>query len=378
MSSEFESLPSPCYLLEAAKLRQNLQLIDRVQKASGCHIILALKGFAMWSTFPMVREYLSGCSASSYNEARLAKTHFGRHVHLYAPAYSETEFPELLPLAERISFNSLSQWQRFGDQALAAEKSCGLRVNPTINEVATDLYNPCDNQSRLGISVEQAAAGVPPGIEGLHVHALCESDSNATFRLIQAVEEKFAHWLPKLKWCNLGGGHLMTRKGYDVAALIEMLKGFRQRHPHLDIVLEPGSAIAWDTGPLVATVLDLIERGGVAIALLDVSATAHMPDVLEMPYRAEVSHGAEAGSRPYTYRLTGPTCLAGDIIGDYAFDQPLQLGERVIFEDMIHYTMVKTTQFNGVPHPAIAIRHEQGNIEIIKQFSYHDYERRLS
>ncbi|MCG8489885.1 MAG: carboxynorspermidine decarboxylase [Chromatiales bacterium] len=378
MSSEFDTLPSPCYLLEATRLRQNLQLIDRVQQQSGCSIILALKGFAMWSAFPMVREYLSGCSASSYNEARLAKTHFGGHVHLYAPAYAAAEFPELLPLAERISFNSLSQWQRFGGQAVAAGKSCGLRVNPAIDEVATDLYNPCHSQSRLGIPAEKATEQIPAGIEGLHVHALCESGADATLRLIQAVEAKFGHWLPSLKWCNLGGGHLMTRQGYDVDGLIETLKGFCQRHPHLDIVLEPGSAIAWDTGPLVASVLDLIERGGVSIALLDVSATAHMPDVLEMPYRAEVRNGGEAGSRPYTYRLSGPTCLAGDIIGDYAFDQPLQLGGRVIFEDMIHYTMVKTTQFNGVPHPAIAIRHEQGNIEIIKEFSYDDYERRLS
>ncbi|MCG7916132.1 MAG: carboxynorspermidine decarboxylase [Candidatus Thiodiazotropha taylori] len=378
MSSEFDALPSPCYLLEAARLRENLQLIDRVQQASGCNIVLALKGFAMWSAFPMVREYLSGCSASSYNEARLAKTHFGGHVHLYAPAYSEAEFPKLLPLAERISFNSLSQWQRFGNQAIAAGKSCGLRVNPAIDEVATDLYNPCHSQSRLGISVEQAAQDLPPGIEGLHVHALCESDADASFRLIQAIEEKFAHWLPSLKWCNLGGGHLMTRQGYDVDGLIETLKGFRQRHPHLDIVLEPGSAIAWDSGPLVATVLDLIERGGIAIALLDVSATAHMPDILEMPYRAEVRHGAEPGSHAYTYRLTGPTCLAGDIIGDYAFEQPLQIGERIVFEDMIHYTMVKTTQFNGVPHPAIAIRNEQGEIEVIRQFGYDDYESRLS
>jgi carboxynorspermidine decarboxylase len=378
MSSEFDSLPSPCYLLDAAKLRQNLQLIDQVQQQSGCRIILALKGFAMWSAFPMVREYLAGCSASSYNEARLAKTHFGGDVHLYAPAYSPAEFNDLLPLAERISFNSLSQWQRFGNLALAAGKSCGLRINPAIDEVTTDLYNPCHSQSRLGISIEEAATGIPPGIEGLHVHALCESDADATSRLIQAVEEKFGHWLANLKWCNLGGGHLMTRKGYDVNGLIATLKGFKQRHPNLDIVLEPGSAIAWDTGPLISTVLDLIERGGISIALLDVSATAHMPDVLEMPYRAVVRDGGEAGSRPYTYRLTGPTCLAGDIIGDYAFDRPLQLGDQVIFEDMIHYTMVKTTQFNGVLHPAIAIRREQGNIEIIRTFNYRDYECRLS
>jgi carboxynorspermidine decarboxylase len=378
MSNEFDAVPSPCYLLEASKLRQNLQLIDQVQQRSGCKIILALKGFAMWSAFPMVSGYLSGCSASSYNEARLAKTHFGGHVHLYAPAYSPAEFPELIPLSDRISFNSLSQWQRFGEQALAAGISCGLRVNPGVNEVDTDLYNPCHINSRLGIPLEQTKDGLPDGIEGLHVHALCECGADATQRLIQAVEEKFGHLLADIKWLNLGGGHLMTRSGYDIEGLIKTLSEFRQRHPHLQVILEPGSAIAWDTGPLVSTVLDIIERGGLSIALLDVSATAHMPDVLEMPYRAEVRDAGPAGSQAYTYRLAGPSCLAGDVIGDYAFAQPLQLGDRILFEDMIHYTMVKTTQFNGIPHPSIAIRHENGGVEVVKRFDYYDYERRLS
>ncbi|MES9977898.1 MAG: carboxynorspermidine decarboxylase, partial [Candidatus Thiodiazotropha sp. 6PLUC5] len=262
--------------------------------------------------------------------------------------------------------------------ALASGISCGLRVNPGIDEVETDLYNPCHIHSRLGISTEEICNGLPAGIEGLHVHALCESGADATARLIEAVEEKFGDLLSNLKWCNLGGGHLMTRNGYDLEGLISTLKAFRHRHPHLEIILEPGSAIAWDTGPLVSTVLDLIERGGLSIALLDVSATAHMPDILEMPYRAEVRDAGLVGSKPYTYRLTGPTCLAGDVIGDYAFDQPLQLGDRIIFEDMIHYTMVKTTQFNGVSHPAIAIRHETGEIEIVRKFNYRDYEGRLS
>jgi carboxynorspermidine decarboxylase len=376
--SAFASLPSPCYVLEAAKLRQNLQLIDAVQQRTGCKIILALKGFAMWSVFPMVKHYLSGCSASSYHEARLARTRFGGHVHLYAPAYSPAEFPELTALSDRISFNSLSQWERFGEQALAANTSCGLRVNPGINEVETDLYNPCHIQSRLGIPAEQTYNGLPEGIEGLHVHALCESAADATQRLIEAVEQRFGHLLPNLTWCNLGGGHLMTRPGYDLEGLIESLKAFRQRHPHLEVILEPGSAIAWDCGPLVATVLDLIERGGLTIALLDVSATAHMPDVLEMPYRPEVRDAGPAGSHHHTYRLAGPTCLAGDIIGDYAFAQPLQPGERLIFDDMIHYTMVKTTHFNGIPHPAIAIRHEAGEVEVVRTFDYADYESRLS
>jgi carboxynorspermidine decarboxylase len=378
MSGEFDTIPSPCYLLEASKLRQNLQLIDWVQQRSGCKIILALKGFAMWSAFPIVREYLSGCSASSYNEARLARQRFGGHVHLYAPAYRPSEFAELMPLSDRISFNSLSQWRRFGKQALAAGISCGLRVNPGINEVKTDLYNPCHPHSRLGISAKQMSDGLPDGIEGLHVHALCECGADATQRLIEAVEENFAHLLSKLKWCNLGGGHLMTRSGYNLEGLIETLRDFRQRHPNLEVILEPGSAIAWQTGPLISSVLDLIDRGGLSIALLDASATAHMPDVLEMPYRPEVRNAGPADTKPYTYRLTGPTCLAGDVIGDYAFGRPLQLGDKVIFEDMIHYTMVKTTQFNGVAHPCIAIRHEDGEIEVVKRFNYADYEERLS
>ena len=378
MSPEFDQAPSPCYLLELAKLRANLELIDRVQRETGCTIILALKGFAMWSAFPLVGEYLSGCSASSYNEARLARERFGGHVHLYAPAYTEGEFPSLLALSDRISFNSLGQWLRFAAQARETGISCGLRVNPLINEVATALYNPSGLQSRLGIPPEEVADGLPEGVEGLHVHALCESGAESTERLIQAVEHHYGHLLPGLKWFNLGGGHLMTRPGYEVERLIRVLRGFRGRHPHLEVVLEPGSAIAWRTGPLIATVLDIIERGGVRIAMLDVSATAHMPDVLEMPYRPEVRGGGEPGTKAYSYRLGGLTCLAGDVIGDYAFDHELQPGERVIFEDMIHYTMVKTTMFNGVQHPAIALQHENGEIEVVRRFEYRDYESRLS
>jgi carboxynorspermidine decarboxylase len=378
MSEALSQLTSPCYLLELDKLRANLELIDRVQRASGCTIILALKGFALWSAFPLVREYLSGCSASSSNEARLAREHFGGHVHLYAPAYSEAEFPSLLELSDRISFNSLGQWQRFAPRALAAGISCGLRVNPLIDEVNTALYNPSGPQSRLGIPPEELAGGLPAGVDGLHVHALCESDAESSQRLIAAVEQYYGHLLADLQWMNLGGGHLMTRPGYDVQRLIRVLKSFHERHPHLQVVLEPGSAIAWRTGPLISTVLDIITRGGVRIAILDTSATAHMPDVLEMPYRPEVRDAGETGAKAHTYRLGGLTCLAGDVIGDYAFDHQLEIGERVVFEDMIHYTMVKTTMFNGVKHPAIALLHENGEIEVVRQFDYQDYASRLS
>jgi len=370
-------IPSPCFILSEDKLRTNLNLINRVECDSGCHIILALKGFAMWSAFPIVKQYLSGCSASSYNEARLARELFSGHVHLYAPAYTDLEFPDLVTLSDRISFNSISQWQRFSEQALAAGKSCGLRVNPEINEVETALYNPSGPQSRLGINTRELSS-LPAGVEGLHVHALCESSAESSQRLIEALEEKFGHHFTALKWLNLGGGHLMTRENYDVELLINALSGLRQRYPWLDITLEPGSAIAWQTGHLISTVLDVISRGGIDIAMLDTSATAHMPDVLEMPYRPDVRGAASPGKLRHTYRLGGLTCLAGDIIGDYSFSTPLNIGDKVIFEDMIHYTMVKTTLFNGVQHPAIAIEHSNHEIEVIREFGYDDYLNRLS
>jgi carboxynorspermidine decarboxylase len=378
MSTGLEGLPTPCYLLEASRLRNNLELIDRVQRESECVIILALNGFAMWSVFPLVGKYLTGCAASSYNEARLARDRFGGHLHLYAPAYADVELADLLAMSDRITFNSLSQWQRFKSQALAAGRSCGLRVNPGINEVETALYNPSDLQSRLGIPPEHLRNGLPTGIEGLHVHALCENDAGSTQRLIEAVETRFGHLLPSLKWLNLGGGHLMTRRGYDLELLIRMLKAFRRRHPWIEVVLEPGAAVVWEAGTLISTVLDVIERGGIPIAMLDTSATAHMPDVLEMPYRPEVRHGYDPGRKKHTYRLGGLSCLAGDVIGDYSFDQQLSVGDRVIFEDMIHYTMVKTTLFNGVQHPTIAIRHEDGSLEVVRRFGFEDYQSRLS
>ena len=307
----------------------------------------------------------------------MSKNHFGGHAHLYAPAYTDKEFPLLLELSNKVSFNSLSQWQRFSGQALASGNSCGLRVNPEVDEVETALYNPCSAQSRLGILKEELTT-LPEGIEGLHVHALCECGAASTQRLIEAVEKNFGHLLSKLKWLNFGGGHLMTREGYDQDLLIEALKAFRQRHANLDVILEPGSAIAWQTGSLISTVLDIITRGGIDIAILDTSATAHMPDVLEMPYRPDVHGASEPEDKKYTYRLGGLTCLAGDIIGDYSFDNPLSIGDKIIFEDMIHYTMVKTTMFNGVQHPAIAIEHSDNNIEVVREFGYKDFESRLS
>lgn len=376
-TNEYSTVPSPCFLLEENRLRENLQLIGKVQQQSGCQIILALKGFAMWSAFPLISEHLTGCSASSYNEARLAHDHFGGHVHLYSPAYREDEFEDLMALSDRISFNSLSQWQLFSERAITQGISCGLRVNPQINEVKTALYNPGGSQSRLGIHDTELKV-LPKGIEGLHVHALCENDADSSVRLLEAVEKRFGHLLKELKWLNLGGGHLMTRKGYDIELLIQTLSAFRQRYPGLQIVLEPGSAIAWDTGPLISTVLDIIVRDGINIAILDISATDHMPDVLEMPYRPAVRDAEEAQDKKYVYRLGGLSCLAGDIVGDYSFDNKLQPGDKIIFEDMMHYTMVKTTMFNGLNHPAIAIQREDGTIDVIRRFDYSDYKTRLS
>jgi len=375
---QYRQLPLPCYLLEEKKLRQNLELIRSVEQAADCSILLALKGFAMWSVFPVIREYLSGCAASSYNEARLIDDYFQGHIHLYAPAYTKEEFPLLLELADRISFNSLGQWDTFSAQALAKGISCGLRVNPGIHEVETELYNPSGKQSRLGIAVEELGERLPDGIEGLHVHALCESPADATARLIAAVEGRYGRYLADLKWLNLGGGHLMTRDGYDIQALVSAIRAFRDRYPHIEVILEPGSAIAWRTGPLVSSVLDIVHRGSMDIAILDISATAHMPDVLEMPYRPEVRDADEPDKKPYTFRLGGMTCLAGDVIGDYSFDEKLKVGDLVVFEDMIHYTMAKTTMFNGVQHPAIAIERTDGSFDVIRQFSYEDYRDRLS
>ncbi|RUO40640.1 carboxynorspermidine decarboxylase [Pseudidiomarina aestuarii] len=370
------AIPSPCYVCDEALLERNLQLMQRVQQESGAHIILALKGFSMWSTFPLVREYLVGCTASSVWEAKLAAGEFQREVHAYAPGYKQSEIDELLPLVNHISFNSLNQWQRYREQTIAAGVSAGIRVNPEHQEAETELYDPSAPGSRLGIRASELEQADLTGIEGLHVHNLCECDSFALERTLAAVEQKFAQWLPQMKWLNLGGGHLMTRQGYDVDHLIAQLKRLRETYD-LDIILEPGSAVAWQTGPLVAEVVDVIENDGL-IAILDVSATGHMPDVLEMPYRPAVTDAREPGVLPYTYKLGGNSCLAGDVIGLYSFAEPLQPGSRIIFEDMMHYTMVKTTFFNGVQHPHIGILRKDGRFDLIRSFSYEDFRSRLS
>lgn len=371
------AIPSPCYVCEEAKLEANLQLMKRVQDETGVEIILALKGFSMWSTFNLIKQYLQGSTASAVWEARLGKEEIGKQVHAYSPAFKLADIDELVNLVDHISFNSLGQWNRYKQQILDSDVSPGLRINPEHQEAETELYDPSAPGSRLGIRVEDLHIADLGGIDGFHIHNLCESDSFATERTIQVVEEKFAQWLPQLKWINFGGGHLMTRDGYDVEHLIKTLKAFKQRHPNLTVILEPGSAVAWQTGTLVSEVVDIIENQN-KIAILDISATAHMPDVLEMPYRPEIRGAGKAGENAYTYRLGGNSCLAGDAIDLYSFDHELQIGERIIFEDMIHYTMVKTTFFNGVEHPSIGLIKQDGSFELVRKFEYQDFKNKLS
>lgn len=372
----YSQVPSPAYVLDMARLRRNLELIQRVQRESGASVILALKGFSMWRVFPFVKEYLAGATASSLHEARLIFEEMGVPAHTYSPAYLPAEFEEMLRYSSHITFNSVAQYERFKDQLQSV--SAGLRVNPEFSVVDTDLYNPSAPGSRLGTMLENIGSELPTGIEGLHIHTLCESSAEDSANLFSAVEARFGHFFPQLKWINFGGGHLMTRKGYDVEHLIKALAGFRARHPHLEVILEPGSAIAWETGELVSTVLDIVDSRGVKTAILDVSFTAHMPDTLEMPYRPKVLGASDPVPGKPTYRLGGVSCLAGDFMTEYSFDQELQIGDQLVLWDMIHYTMVKTTTFNGVRHPDICIWHEDDQLEIVKHFEYGDFRNRLS
>lgn len=373
--------PSPCFVLEEARLRSNLELIARVQRESGAQIILAFKGFAMWSAFPIVREYVHGATASSLSEARLCNEEMGVKSHTYSVAYLPSEFGKILKLSSHITFNSLSQWKKYRSKVLnSPEKvSPGIRINPGWSPVKTDLYNPASAGSRLGEPVENFKSRFPDGIEGLHFHVLCESTSHDLETTLSHFEKQFATFLPRLKWVNFGGGHLMTRKGYDTDHLISVIRNFRKRHPNLQVILEPGSAFAWDTGILVATVLDIVNNKGIKTANLDVSFTAHMPDTLEMPYRPGVRNAnTDPASGKYRYRLGGISCLSGDFMEEYGFDAPLKVGQQIVFEDMIHYTMVKTTTFNGVTHPSIAILRPDGKLDVVRRFGYKDYRNRLS
>jgi carboxynorspermidine decarboxylase len=375
----YNQIPSPCYVLEEEKLIKNLELIDSVQKRAGITIILALKGFAMYRTFPLVSKYLQGATASSLFEANLIREELGGELHLYFPVYQDHEFSAAIKDATHITFNSLTQWERFKEKTIAAKISPGLRINPEYSPVETDIYNPASLTSRLGIRSETLGEQLPAGIEGLHCHNLCESDSQALLKTLEQIEQLFGQHLDKIKWLNLGGGHLLTRQGYDIEHFIQVMRDFKNRYPNLDIYIEPSSAIAWETGFLRATVLDLISTPGPIIAMLDVSFTAHMPDCLEMPYKPRIQGARDPQPGETTYRMGGTTCLAGDVMGmgDYYFPTPLKIGDDIIFADMIHYTMVKTSMFNGVKHPSIGIL-RNGKFELVKKFKYEDFKQRLS
>ncbi len=370
----YKNIPTPIYISEEKKLKENLELLAYVQEKSAAKILLALKGFAFKASFPLMRAYLHGCCASGLHEARLAHEAFQREVHTYAPAFKDKEIDEIIHISNHLVFNSFSQWQKYKERALG-KVSCGLRVNPEVSAAPTNLYNPCSTHSRLGITKKEFRDDLLDGIEGLHFHALCEQDADALELVLKGFEEKFGHLIPHMKWINFGGGHHITRNDYDVEKLIMIIKEFKARYD-VEVYLEPGEAVGWQTGVLVATVLDIVHNG-IDIAILDTSAEAHMPDTLIMPYRAEVRGAGKAEEKAYTYRLGGNTCLAGDIMGDYSFDAPLKIGDKIIFEDQIHYTIVKNTTFNGIKLPDLAIEREDGSLEIVKKFGYDDYQRRL-
>ena len=396
------------FLISLPALQRNTRLLRQVKEAAGCQLVLALKGFSCWKTFPYFREDLDGCCASGLWEARLAHETFGKHVITYSPAYDEKEIAELLEFTDHLDFNSLSQWYRFRDQIMQHPRFidgkvlCGLRINPQCSTGETALYDPCVAGSRLGITADQLHGVDLTGLSGLHFHTLCEQNSDDLETTLAAVDEKFGHLLRsnQFTYLNMGGGHWITKPFYDRDRLIRLVQATRERY-QVDVWLEPGEAIAIHTGVLRATVMDVFESAGHRLAILDISATAHMPDVLEMPYRPDVflvdatipststqqpavtiegetyHLAGDAGESPHTYRLGGPTCLAGDVTGDFSFPRELRIGDVLVFDDMAHYTMVKTTMFNGVPHPAIALQHEDGRIETLREFRYEDFRDRL-
>ncbi len=378
---EIHKVPSPCFVMEEGLLRKNLSLIKSVKDRTGVNIILAFKAFAMWKSFPIIREYVPYSTASSVFEAQLAFEEMKSPAHTFSPAYTNENFPTFLKYSDHITFNSLTQFERFYPQVVAGgnKVSCGIRINPEYSEVETDLYNPCAPGSRFGVTPEALGDKLPEGVEGLHFHTLCESSSFDLEKTLNVVITKFDKWLKQAKWLNMGGGHLMTRDDYDVEHLVELLLSLREKYPHLEIIMEPGSAFAWQTGVLVSSVIDVVENQGIKTAILDVSFACHMPDCLEMPYKPKIrgAYHDPVEGKP-TYRMGGNSCLSGDFMGDWSFDEPLAIGDKIVFEDMIHYTIVKTTMFNGISHPAIALWRQDNQLEIYKEFDYTDYKNRMS
>ena len=378
---------TPYYRIEERLLRNNLALIRRTADEAGVEFILAFKAFALWKTFFIFRDYIAHTTASSPNEARLAFEEFGSKAHTYSPAYEDKDFDTIMRCSSHITFNSLQQFEHFYPRIVENGKliSCGLRINPQYSEIETMLYNPCAPGSRFGILAEQLPDKLPEGVEGFHCHNHCESSAAALVHTLEHIEARFGKWLPAIKWLNLGGGHLLTRKDYDVRLLIDTLKSFKARYPQLHLILEPGSAFAWQTGDLFASVVDIVENDGIKTAILNVSFTCHMPDCLEMPYwpairGAETLEPPQAAGRerePLVYRLGGNSCLSGDFMGYWRFEQPLQIGDTIRFLDMIHYTTVKTNMFNGIPHPSLVLLRENGEEELLRRFGYEDYRDRM-
>ena len=378
MPIDFHSVPTPCYIVDEKLLERNLQILDAVQQRTGCKILLALKGFSMFATFPLVGRYLHGITASSLHEARLGREEMDKEVHIFAPAYIEEDFDEILSLVDHMVFNSFNQLAKYKSRVKQSGRpiEIGVRVNPEYSEIATDLYNPCAPYSRLGITRANFRPEEMDGVDGIHFHTLCEQNSDALAHTLPVFEEKFGPFLKGLKWINFGGGHHITRPDYDIESLIRSITYIQDKY-QVQVYLEPGEAIALNTGFLVTSVLDIIENGK-QLAIMDTSAACHMPDVLEMPYRPMIIGSGEGGEKPYTYRLGGPTCLAGDVIGDYSFDTPLLPGDRLVFTDMAHYTMVKNNTFNGIGLPSIALSDLSSQTRVIKRFGYDDFRNRLS
>ena len=374
---DFNSMPSPSFVVDETLLERNMAVIDYVRSRSEVEIIVALKACAMWSIFPTLAQHSDGATASSLAEARLVFEEYGEPSHTYAPIYTDGNIDEILGYSSHITFNSLSQLSRFGKKAKSRGVSCGIRVNPGYSPVETDLYNPCVAGSRLGVTAEQMG-DLPEGVEGLHFHVLCESRPNHLKLALEALEANFGEYLSRVEWLNMGGGHLMTHAEYDCDELVAVLNEFKSRHPHLRLIMEPGSAFTWRTGYLVSTVEDVVVNGGVNTAMLDVSFACHMPDCLEMPYKPVIIGGRDPEASDKAWRMGGNSCLAGDYFGDWAFDHELRVGERVVFEDMTHYTMVKTTMFNGVAHPAMVVVRRDGAVDVVREFGYEDFKNRMS
>jgi len=377
MPIDFSKIPTPCYVIDERLLRRNLGLIRQVKEAARIDVLVALKAFSNWGVFPVFKEYGFGASASSLNEARLAFEELGVRAHTYSPAYEERSIAGILEYSSHISFNSRNQLQKYREIANQNGVSIGLRVNPEFSDTACDIYNPCRPGSRFGMTAEQLGDGVPDGVDGFHCHTLFEADSFGLERVLAVFVKKFDRFLSKLKWVNLGGGHLITKRDYDTSHLIHLLKDFKDRYD-VEMILEPGSAFTYQTGYLVSTILDIVENSGIKTAILDVSFTCHMPDCLEMPYKPIILDAADEEPGKPTYRMGGISCLAGDYMGNWSFDRELRPGDRIIFEDMIHYTTVKTTMFNGVGHPCIGIWNEMSGFRLIREFNYQDYRNRLS